>query len=312
MSLLAALCVLVSTIGAEAAPLQIALRPDALVRGTRIELRDVVTTANAATLPDATLAFDLGRSPSPGYARSITADAVRLALAGTTIQCSGAAECLVRTETATIKADELLACAEAFLRKNVAPPADAQIEVQRAPFDTQVPHGRDGRELRPRFHTGTTGRGPISIDVDVLVDGKLQVVVPLTFLVRTFAQVHVLAESLQKGDVLDARHLRVERVETTSVNGRAFVDPKAFLGQVALRPLAAGSPLTARDFAAPIIVQKNSTVTIVFARGQLRAEAFGIAKNSGALGDAVQVENQTTKRVVVGRVAGPCVVQLNP
>lgn len=312
MALVTTLLALVTVLSAESAPLQVALRPAAQVRGTRIELRDVITPESAATLAEATLAFDLGRSPSPGYARSITSDAVKLALAGTPIQCAGSAECLVRTETATIKADELLASAEAFLRKNVAPPKDAQIEVQRVPFDTQVPHGRIGRELRPRFHTGATGRGPIAIDVDVLVDDKLQVVVPLTFLVRTFAQVHVLAEPLQKGDVLDARHLRVERIETTSVNGRAFVDPKAFVGQVALRPLTAGATVTARDFSAPIVVQKNSTVTLLFARGQLRAEAFGIAKNSGAVGDAIHVENQTTKRVVVGRVAGPGLVQLNP
>ncbi len=312
MAPLLSMLALVVALGAETAPLRITLRPEATVRGTRIELRDVVTADAAAALQADALAFDLGRSPSPGYARSITTDAIKLALAGTSIQCAGPNECLVRTETATIKSDELLACAEAFLRKNAAPPADAQIEVQRAPFDTQVPYGRTGRELRPRFHTGASGRGPIAIDVDVLVDDKLQVVVPLTFLVRTFAQVHVLAEPLQKGDVLDARHLRVERVETTTIGGRAFVDPKAFVGQVALRPLTAGATLTARDFAAPIVVQKNSTVTIVFARGQLRAEAFGIAKNSGAIGDAIHVENQTTKRVVVGRVAGPGLVQLNP
>ena len=65
------------------------------------------------------------------------------------------------------------------------------------------------------------------------------------------------------------------------------------------------------DLALPTIVRKNGPVTLIFEVGALRVETFGIAKEKGAMGDPVRVENLKTRKIVTGLVAGHGIVKLN-
>ena len=279
--------------------------------GTRIRLLDVVPLARRASLPDDLLQTDLGRAPTPGYSRRITRAWVRSALPDG-VEIIGAAETLVDANLKTISSERILAEAEMHIQAHAGLAQGAILEPSRRPIDVRVPRGRKGVDLRPRLRGGNTGRGAIPVLVDVLVDGKLQATVSVSFIARVFADVPVLARAISRGGRLSLADLGTARVELTRSAIQPIDDVTALVGRIARRGLRAGQPLAERDFERQMLVRRNEPVTMVFARGTLRAETFGVAKESAGLGDPVRVENLTTKKIVVGRVLGPGLVGMNP
>lgn len=296
-------------LAAPAEPLELALPAAARTPGARIRLADLFP--GAALLPELA-AIDLGRAPSPGFGKIITRAMIEAALPPGAAALSGAMETKVELEVARVDASAILAAAERVLRAGVSIPAGAELEVVRRPLDATVPKGRGALELRPRLARGASDRGTLPMQVDVAVDGEVLLMVPVAFRLRTFENVLVLARDLDRGAALRPGDVATRRVETTERVAPSPLDAIELVGRIARRPLRAGEILSGDDFVAPVLVLKNETVTLVYRRGALRAESFGIARESGALGQVVRVENLTSKKRLAGRVTGPGVVEMNP
>ncbi len=294
-------------------PLDVELLTDAATPGTRIRLYDVVGAEARELLSDELLDVDLGRSPSPSAGRLLTRRAIELSLPENSVRLVGADGVTVRTLTRRVDPDEVVAEARKYLVRELGLSNDVEIDVSKHPFEAEVPRGRETFELKPRFRSRPVGAGAIGVLVDVVVDDKLQVVLPTAFLVRTYATHPVLARTLKRGERLTPEHVRTARVETTSRFGvAAAADATELIGRVARRSLTIGDVLQERDFELPILVRRGEAVTMVFARGALRVEAFGLARDDGILGATIRVENLMTQRKLVGRVVGNGLVQLNP
>ncbi len=289
------------------------LRAAARSPGTRIRLEDLVLPEHAGRLSADLLATDLGRSPSPGVGRLLTLQAVRAALPPGAPLLAGPEEITVYTDVVRVDPADILAVAQEFLVAAAPLPEGATVEVAREPFEVTVPRGRASLQLCPRQRGTPAGRGYASVLTEVRVDGQLQAVVPVTFLIRTYADVEILAADLTRGQSLQPEHVGKARTETTGmISAPRSSGAAALIGCLARRDLRAGTPLRDGDFQPAVLVRCREPVTLLFASGALRAEAFGVARDSGALGDAVRVENLTTRKTVVGRVAGPGLVKLHP
>jgi len=310
-SLLIALCLILAP--ADAAPSGSApLLLEAWTPGTRIRLKDVLDPAHHALIDQALLDLDLGRSPSPGFGRHLTRQAILSRMPAPGLTLTGPEEITIRTEVAEVTAEEILEGARKFLDEQTAPGPDRLVEVSRPPFGTSVPKGRASLELVPHFRGPGSQRGSVTVLTDVKVDGKLQLVIPTTFLLRTFREIPILAAGLARGQTLTQGQITRVRTETTHRDPGTLEDHRSLLGQEARRDLRSGSPLLAKDFQPVVLIRRNEAVMVIFERGAVRAETFGLARDSGSLGDSVRVENLTTKKILAGRVAGPGLVQINP
>ena len=313
MSLLCALILALPTSGPDTeAPAPVpTLRQEAWTPGTRIRLKDLLDPEDRLRLDPELLEIDLGRSPSPGFGRLLTRKAILAALPEPRPLLQGPEEITVRTTIKSVSADDVLSKARDFLSKNASLAADSLVELSRAPFEAKVPEGRNSLELVPSFRGRGVNRGPVTVLTEVKVDGKLQIVIPTTFMVRTFENLPVLAQDLPRGGSLQADLIRTVRAETTHKSNPPITNLRALLNQEARRDLRAGTPIVARDFKPTVLIQRNSAVTLIYERGALRAETHGIAKDSGTYGSSIRIENLTTKKTMVGRVIGPGLVQMN-
>ena len=79
----------------------------------------------------------------------------------------------------------------------------------------------------------------------------------------------------------------------------------AVVGMAARRAVQPNQPLTSGDLMKPEIVQRSSSVTIVYQAPGITLTLGGQAQESGALGDTISVINVESKRAVQAVVTGP-------
>ncbi|MFB9265765.1 flagellar basal body P-ring formation chaperone FlgA [Bradyrhizobium erythrophlei] len=113
----------------------------------------------------------------------------------------------------------------------------------------------------------------------------------------------VLVRNVERGEVLKASDVLVERRPKAEVGGEAAVRDGA-VGMQARRQLRAGQALRTADLAKPDLVTRDQGVTLVYRSAGLYLTIRGKAMDGGAEGDVVSVMNLQSKRVVSGVVTG--------
>lgn len=116
-------------------------------------------------------------------------------------------------------------------------------------------------------------------------------------------RVLVLRQPVAAGQVLAAGDLELVERDLARVAQGVLVDPEAAVGRVARRHLQAGSLLTTADLQAGKVVRRGDTVDLVTRRGTVEIRVQARATRDAAVGDTLQVENLSTRRVVQGTVA---------
>lgn len=121
------------------------------------------------------------------------------------------------------------------------------------------------------------------------------------------AEVVVPRDHIRVGVVIEAEHVTTIRGEPRP--GEIGL-PEDVIGLSARATLYAGRPIRAQDLGPPIVVERNSFVTLEFRRGGLSLRTEGRALDEGGVGDRVRVMNLESRRTVFGVVTAPGVVEV--
>ncbi len=113
----------------------------------------------------------------------------------------------------------------------------------------------------------------------------------------------ILTRSVERGDVLKASDVIVERRPKAEVGNDAVIRDSA-VGMQARRQIGAGRALRVPDLAKPDLVTRDQNVTLIYQNGGLYLTIRGKAMDGGAEGDVVSVMNLQTKRTISGVVSG--------
>ena len=113
----------------------------------------------------------------------------------------------------------------------------------------------------------------------------------------------VYARSLMAGEIVSASDLvySADAVAADDTPG----DPDIAIGKAARRPLREGAAVETRDLANPIAVRRNDTVSVAYDADGVTLTLEAKAMNDGAVGDALQVVNPQSKKVIEAVVSGP-------
>ena len=117
--------------------------------------------------------------------------------------------------------------------------------------------------------------------------------------------VPVLTRRLGAKEVVGPGDVRFIDVRSDSLPSDAITDADALIGMSPRRYVSDGIPLRAGDFREPIVVTKNSLVTMVVQTPYMLLTAQGRAVQDGAMGDAIRVMNTFSKVTVDAVVEGP-------
>ncbi|PWC57320.1 flagellin biosynthesis protein FlgA [Azospirillum sp. TSH7] len=183
-------------------------------------------------------------------------------------------------------AEELLAS----LGPSVPPDAQVALTLGR-PFDGPVDAVRD-IGLDPR--TGIFQARILSGGHVVELSGRADVEVTMPVPVRR----------IRPGEIIEASDLTTIRLSLDRAGAGFIASADSLIGQSPRRQLSTGRLVQVGSVGAPIVVQRNRPVTLVYEDGALLLAARGRALQEGGVGDTVRVMNIASSTVVTGTVTG--------
>ena len=130
--------------------------------------------------------------------------------------------------------------------------------------------------------------------------------------VHKMVAVPVPRRPISKGEILRADDIETVSHKAEQTPADIVADRDALVGKAAVRGLRAGHPVFARDVERPVLVAKDSLVTLVLQATHMRLTARGKALDQGSHGDVIRVVNEQSKQVVEGTVMAAGQVAIKP
>jgi flagella basal body P-ring formation protein FlgA len=130
--------------------------------------------------------------------------------------------------------------------------------------------------------------------------------------VVAMVQAVVAARHLAPNNVVDSGDVRRARVRAALLHGAAPVPAADVTGMALRHDVAAGQVLTTNDLRHPALVDRGSLVRMSLDSEGLALSAQGIARESGARGDHIRVENPVSHLIILAEVTGAGQVRVAP
>jgi flagella basal body P-ring formation protein FlgA len=113
------------------------------------------------------------------------------------------------------------------------------------------------------------------------------------------------ARRMAPGETIGERDLTWIKVHADAVGPATLTGAEQVLGQSTKRMLAANRPIGTADIEPPLLVARNSIVTVVFRQPGMVLTAKAKASGNGAMGETIRVVNTTSNKPVDAVVIGP-------
>ena len=126
----------------------------------------------------------------------------------------------------------------------------------------------------------------------------------------TMSRLPVLTHTVNRGETIGDRDVEWLEVREENVRRDIALDPRELVGMEPRFQIKAGVPVRIGDLQRPVMVTRNSTVTMVLKTPYMTLTAQATAINDGGHGDIIKVTNLQTKQIVEAKVEGPGTVSV--
>ncbi len=279
------------------------LKAEATVTGGIVHIGDLVDNAGiVAKVP-------IFRAPDLGSTGMVSAEAVAEAVRAYALiglDTGDVSEVVVTRASRAIPAKDIEERVAQALSEQYAlgPRKDIAVTFDRELRAIQVePAAKGAPRVASLNYDSHSGRFDVTLDMPTgaATRGTLR----LAGRAAVTAEFVTLARAIERGEVLKAADVVVERRPRAEVTRDMITNPDQAVGFAARSPMQPGRPLRAADLMRPELVQRNETVTLVYQVPGITLTVRGKATEGGAEGDVISVLNEQSKRTVQGVVAGP-------
>lgn len=138
--------------------------------------------------------------------------------------------------------------------------------------------------------------------IEAPVEKSAAVRISLTGAAREITELPVLRRRVQSGEVITAGDIEWMEVNVDSVGRNIVQSAEEIIGMSPRRTISQGRLIREADLQLPVLIRKNSIVTIELIQGGLRLTAQGRALENGSHEQAIRVMNTQSNRIITGSV----------
>jgi flagella basal body P-ring formation protein FlgA len=287
--------------------MEIKLRSQAEVGGSVVRLKDVATCSGAEPkMLEQVGRIKVGEAPLPGKSRHVTEKQVRMGLTRSKVEASryrivGSGPVKVRRRALHVKAQRIRDAVKRYIEAKSPWPAD-QMKIKRVKYahDVTVTDGRLRLQVRSPKHCDWLG--PIPFTVLVTVDGNIakKVTVPAT--IEVWSDVVLSAIPLGKYQIIKSKHVRTERMNLARVPKNAVRHIDQAVGSRTNRNIAVNTILRSDQVELPPIIKRGDVVQVVAESKHMKISIKARAKESGAKGKNIRVQNLRSRKTIYAQV----------
>jgi flagella basal body P-ring formation protein FlgA len=188
---------------------------------------------------------------------------------------------------------------------------ELRIELSNPNLDLVIPTTVP-KTVRLEDFTYRRNSGRFSARAHAPADGQSHTRATITGEAVRMVRVPVLKRRVDRNERGREDDIRWVERRQDDIRSNTVTDADTLVGNIARRPLASNELLRDTAIEEPILVEDRSLVTIKLRTDSMNLTAKGRAKEDGAKGDTVRVENVQSKKTITGVVIGSGVVAVKP
>lgn len=294
---------------------EIRMKSSAEVSGRVVRLKDVATLLQGQEgVADRLERIKVSEAPVPGRSRWVTAKQVQMGLARFGVDASlyrilSSGPTKVRRRALQVKAQHICDAVKRHIQAN-SPWRSDQMKIKPITYsqDVTVVDGQLSFRVKSPKHSDWLGSIPFT--VSVFVDGRIakKVTVPVT--IEVWSDVALAAIPLGKYQIIEAKHVRIEKMNLARVPENAVLRIEQAVGSRTNRNIAVNSILRCDQLELPPVVKRGDVVQVVAESKRMKVSVKARAKESGAIGKIIRVQNLRSKKTIYAQVVDSKTVQV--
>ncbi|MEK9673510.1 MAG: flagellar basal body P-ring formation chaperone FlgA [Rhodospirillaceae bacterium] len=127
----------------------------------------------------------------------------------------------------------------------------------------------------------------------------------LTGRLHAVVKIPVAARVLGRNETIADRDVKWIKVRADMILPDTIIKAEDIVGMAAKRGLRPDTLVRQSDVERPVLVERNSIVTVTLVYGPMALSAQGKSLEKGSLGDVIRVKNKRSKAVFEAKVTGP-------
>lgn len=293
--------------------LEITFKSKTEVTTDYITLGDLVSFDENSALTSSLSSKVIGRSPDPGKRLSLDSILVRdsimrkSSLSRNTLW-TGSRVVKVFRPGQKISSKQLVNAIDKYLKaqRHKLPKAKIEFQPRSLPLPFMIQKGALDIEVIPS-HPSIIKSSRFSLIIRV--DGKVRKNLSIQGKLKAMAPVVIVTESLQRGSILTQGNTKTIVKDLTEYDA-PHTDQRQILGKRLKRTLRANRVINAEDVEIPPMIRRGQVVKIIFYQGSLYLTATGIARSDGKLNQIIRVRNESSNKLIRGKVTAPGIVEV--
>ncbi len=110
---------------------------------------------------------------------------------------------------------------------------------------------------------------------------------------------------IAKNEIIKKSDFRMEDIRIGSSNQHIGLEPQNVIGKIALRPIAANSPISTRILGKQKLIKRGDNVVIEARIGSINVKMMGEALQDGREDEQILIKNKQSKRQIKAKVTAP-------
>jgi flagella basal body P-ring formation protein FlgA len=256
----------------------------------------------------------VSKAPLPGKSRWVTAKQVQIGLTRSGVDASlyrivSSGPTRVKRRALQVKAQRICDAVKRYILAN-SPWRSDQMKIKPIKYsqDLTVVDGRLSFQVKSPKHSDWLGSIPFF--VFVYVDGQIakKVTVPVT--IDVWSDVALAAIPLGKYQIIESKHIRIKKMNLARVPENAVLHIEQAVGSRTNRNIAVNSILRSDQLELPPVVKRGDVVQVVAESNSMKISVKARAKESGAKGKTIRVQNLRSKKTIYAQVVDSQTVQV--
>jgi flagella basal body P-ring formation protein FlgA len=125
------------------------------------------------------------------------------------------------------------------------------------------------------------------------------------------ARIPVLTHTMGRGELITEKDVQWQDVREEQVRRDIIANPKGLIGMEPRYQLRAFAPVRTAEVQRPLMVNRNSSVTMTYRTPFMTLTTQGKALEDGSAGDTIRILNIHSKQTVEARIEGPGLVSVS-